>query len=183
MFSLFIPYFGEDTEHNRSLNGTFFFWIAYCLFYFCLYLIFHKFITKLFTSLFIFAILKNKQALSSVQLLNTPQVDFGCVHACIHVPWVQSLTLSTLMSDFFHIRRKNFLCFKCQVGRHFVFNLGTADVIWIVLKHVYLQKSQESDLKLLKMASCHLKLDLKSKLLFTQVSHSLATDLSPIVVN
>ena len=35
---------------------------------FCLYLIFHKFTTKLFPSLFIFAILKkNKQALSSVQ--------------------------------------------------------------------------------------------------------------------
>ena len=33
------------------------------------------------------------------------------------------------------------------------------------------------------MACCHLKWDLNRELLFTQVSHRLATDLSPIVIN
>ena len=84
------------------------------------------------------------------------------------------------MSDFFNIGRMDFLC---RVDRYFVFNQGTADVIWKVLKHVYLQKL---DINLLEMACswcCRTKLDLNNELLFTQVSHSLATALHPIIIN
>ena len=44
-----------------------------------------------------------------------------------------SLTLSTLMLDFFHIRQMDFSVL-CRFDRHFVFNRGTADEICKVRK-------------------------------------------------